>query len=267
MAVRGLSKDHAAARIARLRWHEERLLRCAIRMARMGYWESESADATGFWISPELADLYELETADGFVAVAMVRGRYLPESQALLEMSHAACWADGQSYAVQARLRRSDGTLCDCVVHGEPEFDALGQVRRVSGIVRDITEEATALRRVADSEQRLADFVSTASDWCWESDAAHRLLPYPRLISGNDAFQTVAAGGRTRWEMAYAPEDEEAMARHRADMEAHRPFRDFTYTLVGQDGSRVSICTNGKPIFADDGTFSVIAAPPATSPN
>ena len=58
-----------------------------------------------------------------------------------------------------------------------------------------------------------------------------------------------------RWELAYAPEDEEAMARHRADMEAHRPFRDFTYTLIGQDGSRVSIRTSGKPIFAEDGAF------------
>nr|WP_229170391.1 bifunctional diguanylate cyclase/phosphodiesterase [Bradyrhizobium altum] len=140
-------------------------------------------------------------------------------------------------------------------MHGEPEFDARGQVRRVSGIVRDVTEETSALRRLTESEQRLADFVSTASDWCWESDAAHRLLPYPKSLAGNAAFQTVASGGKARWELAYAPEDGEAMARHRADMEAHRPFRDFTYTLIGQDGSRVSICTSGKPIYADDGSF------------
>ena len=38
-------------------------------------------------------------------------------------------------------------------------------------------------------------------------------------------------------------------------MEAHRPFRDFTYTLIGKDGSRVSICTSGKPIYAEDGSF------------
>ena len=152
-------------------------------------------------------------------------------------------------------VRRSDGSLLDCVVHGEPEFDASGQVRHVSGIVRDVTEETSALRRLAESEQRLADFVSTASDWCWESDAAHQLLPYPKLLNGNAAFQTVASGRRARWELAYAPEDGEAMALHRADMEAHRPFRDFTYTVIGEDGSRVSICTSGKPIFANDGAF------------
>jgi len=220
----------------------------------MGYWESQSAAATDFWISPELAVLYEFETDDGFIPIATVRERFLPESRKVLEEHYAACWAWGQPYAVQTRLRRSDGSLLDCMVHGEPEF-ADGQVRRVSGIVRDVTEETSALRRLAESEQRLADFVSTASDWCWETDTAHRLLPYPKLLDGNAAFQTVASGGKARWELTYAPEDAEAMARLRADMEAHRPFRDFTYTVIGQDGSRVSICTSGKPIFAHDGAF------------
>jgi diguanylate cyclase (GGDEF)-like protein/PAS domain S-box-containing protein len=224
-------------------------------MARMGYWESQSADATDLWISPEFAVLYEFQTDDGFVPIATVRQRFLPESRKVLDEHYAACWKWGQPYAVQTRLRRSDGSLVDCVVHGEPEFDPSGRVRNVSGIVRDVTEETSALRRLADSEQRLADFVSTASDWCWESDAAHRLLPYPKLLDGNSAFQTVASGGKARWELAYAPEDAEAMARHRADMEAHRPFRDFTYTVIGEDGSRVSISTSGKPIFAGDGAF------------
>ncbi|MGY3444372.1 EAL domain-containing protein [Bradyrhizobium sp. USDA 4473] len=255
MAARKLSQGQAPTREARRRWHEERSLRCAIRLARMGYWESQSATATEFWISPELAAFYQFETVDGFVSIAEVRERYLPESRKVLESHYAACWAEGRPYAVQTRLRGSDGSLLDCVVHGEPDFDARGQVRRVSGIVRDVTEETSALRRLAESEQRLADFVSTASDWCWESDAEHRLLPYPKSLAGNAAFQTVAAGRKARWELAYAPEDAEAMAQHRADMEARRPFRDFTYTLIGQDGSRVSICTSGKPIYADDGSF------------
>ncbi len=221
----------------------------------MGYWESRSVAATDIWISPEFAVLYEFETDDGVIPIAEVRARFLPESRKVLDAHYAACWAWGQPYAVQARLRRPNGSLLDCVVHGEPEFDPSGRVRHVSGIVRDVTEETSALRRLADSEQKLADFVSTASDWCWESDAEHRLLPYPRSLDGNAAFQTVASGGKARWELAYAPEDAEAMALHRADMEARRPFRDFTYTIVGEDGSCVSIRTSGKPIFATDGAF------------
>ena len=74
---------------------------------------------------------YEFETADGLMPIATVRERYLPESRKLLEAHYAACWAEGLPYAVRTRLRTSDGRLLDCVVHGEPEFDALGQVRRV----------------------------------------------------------------------------------------------------------------------------------------
>ena len=162
----------------------------------MGYWESHSAAATDVWISPEFAAFYEFETRDGFIPIAAVRERYLPESRKVLEAHYAACWAEGQPYAVQTRLRRSDGSVLDCVVHGEPEFDARGQVRRVSGIVRDVTEETSALRRLAESEQRLADFVSAASDWCWESAPDHRLLPYPKSLPGNAAFQLI---GGTRF--------------------------------------------------------------------
>ncbi len=64
------------------------------------------------------------------------------------------------------------------------------------------------------------------------------------------------------------PRTAEGMARHRADMEAHRPFRDFTYTLIGEDGSRVSICYQRQTHLRRRWqAFSAIAARPATSPS
>ncbi|MFC0240449.1 sensor domain-containing protein [Rhodopseudomonas telluris] len=224
-------------------------------MARIAYWETYSAAATEFWMSPEFASLYDFETVDGAIPIAAVRDRQLAEGRDVLLAQYLACWTEGRPFAVEAKLLKADGSQLDCVVHGEPEFDSNGQVQRVFGIIRDITPETSALRLLAESEQRLADFVSTASDWCWESGPDHRLLPYPKSLDGNDALQTVASGGKARWELSYAPEDADAMALHRADMEAHRPFRDFIYTSIGNDGSRICINTSGKPIFADDGTF------------
>jgi diguanylate cyclase (GGDEF)-like protein/PAS domain S-box-containing protein len=224
-------------------------------MARVGYWESYSAAATDFWVSSEFASLYEFQRVDGSIPIAAMQERHPPESRNVLEAHYSACWTAGRPFAVQTKIRKADGSLLDCIVHGEPEFNLSGQVQRVSGIVRDVTLETSALHRLAESEQRLADFVSTASDWCWESGPDHRLLPYPKSLDGNVALQTVAAGGRARWELPYAPEEEASMACHRADMEAHRLFRDFVYTSVGNDGSRIIIRTSGKPIFVDDGSF------------
>ncbi len=171
MAARRLSQGQPLTQAARRHSHEERLLRRAIGMAHMGYWESQSADAADFWISPELAAFYELETSDGFIPIACVRERYLPASRELLQAHYAACWSGGPAYAVHARLMKPDDRIVDCMVHGEPECDEHGRVQRVIGIVRDVTEETSVLRRLAESEQRLADFVSTASDWCWERNS------------------------------------------------------------------------------------------------
>ncbi len=253
MAVRRSSQAQANVRATPRRSQEE--LRRSIKMARMGYWITHSADPAFVWLSSELATFYELETRDGLVPVGKIRALFEPACHNILTAHHNACWDDGSAYTVQAQFRKPDGATIDCLVHGEALRDAQGRVRQVSGIVRDVTEETTTLRRLAESEQRLADFVSTASDWCWQSNAEHRMLPYPRMLDGNAAFQTVATGGKARWELSYAPEDEAAMRRHRADMEARRPFRDFSYTLIGDDGSRVSIRTSGKPCFAEDGTF------------
>src|ERR1700684_358089 len=98
-----LSQRQAPAPVARHRWHEERLLRCAIRMARMGYWGSQSADATDIWISPEFAVLYEFETDDGVIPIATLRARLLPEGRKVLDEHYAACWAWGQPYEAPAR--------------------------------------------------------------------------------------------------------------------------------------------------------------------
>ncbi|WP_322514914.1 EAL domain-containing protein [Rhodopseudomonas palustris] len=224
-------------------------------MARIGYWESYNAAATDFWLSPEVLSLYDLQTPHGSAPIAATRDRQPSERRDDLRAHYAACWTEGRPFAVETRLLKSDGSQLDCVVHGEPEFDSNGRVQRVFGVVRDVTQKTTARRLLAESEQRLADFVSTASDWCWESGPDHRLLPYPKSLDGNAALQTVASGGKARWELSFAPEEEGSMAQHRADMEARRPFRDFVYTSVGNDGSRISISTSGKPIFADDGTF------------
>ncbi|WP_293425174.1 putative bifunctional diguanylate cyclase/phosphodiesterase [Phreatobacter sp.] len=231
------------------------LLKRAMGIARMGYWQAATADSPNFWISPELAAMYEMKTDDGAVPILTVRGRYLAESRPIIAHAYEQCWRTGETYAVHGRFQRRCGEIIDYMVHGEAERDEDGGIRRVSGIVRDVSEEMRAMRRMAESEQRLADFVATASDWCWESDSEHRLLPHAIHDGSFSAIQMVAAGGKPRWELSFLPEDRDAMAAHRADMEAHRPFHDFTYSVTGADGSCVTIRSSGKPNFDASGVF------------
>jgi diguanylate cyclase (GGDEF)-like protein/PAS domain S-box-containing protein len=234
---------------------EAGLLKRAMAIAGMGYWQSAGPDSKTLWISPELAALYGIATTDGIIAVADVRARYLGTAAADLNRGLLLCWSDGLPYRVEGQYRHPDGQVIDLSVHGEAERDAAGRVVAVSGIVRDVSEEKAVLRSFAASEQRLADFISTASDWCWQTDADHRLLPNALPDEINTAIQTIAAGHVARWDLPYLPEDHEAMARHRADMEAHRPFRAFTYSLISPSGDKATIRTSGKPVFDENGTF------------
>jgi C4-dicarboxylate-specific signal transduction histidine kinase len=62
--------------------------------------------------------------------------------------------------------------------------------------------------------------------------------------------------GRTRWEVASDYETEsEKWRRHRQTLDSHRPFRDFVYSLINENGSQVYVRSSGKPVFDVEGRF------------
>jgi diguanylate cyclase (GGDEF)-like protein/PAS domain S-box-containing protein len=249
------TRSHGVRQDAVSSAREAALLKRAMAIARMGYWRSAGPGHPTLWISPELSDMYGLATRDGFLPVAEIRARFLGTAPEELARGLACCWQDGTPYSVHVQYRHPLGQTVDFAVHGEAERDATGAITGISGIVRDISEEQAALRSVTDSEQRLSDFIGTASDWCWQTGPDHRFLPLALPSERNSAILTIADGGLARWELPIVPEHREAMQRHRADMENHRPFRDFVYTVVGPGGECATIRSSGKPVFDELGVF------------
>jgi diguanylate cyclase (GGDEF)-like protein/PAS domain S-box-containing protein len=234
---------------------EESLLKRALDIARMGYWQAESPDSSTFWISPELAAMYQLETDEGRVAIQAIRDHYLGQAPEELARVYRQCWQVGEAYCVHGGYQRPDGTRLQFAVHGEAERDENGHVIRVSGIVRDITEETEVLKRVAASEQRLTDFVTTASDWCWETGPDHRFMALHEREGEPTGIKRVDIAGRTRRDLPVVPEDRERMDRHFEDILDHKPFRDFIYTVIAADGRRMTVRSSGKPVFDAGGIF------------
>jgi PAS domain S-box-containing protein len=106
------------------------------------------------------------------------------------------------------------------------------------------------------SEQRFRDIAETAADWIWESDRAHRFTYFSgtELVSGSVGAPT--ALGKTRWEYAGVDvEQDEHWRRHKADLDAHRPFRGFRYSIPSDEGRLIHCAVNGKPIFDEFGEF------------
>jgi PAS domain S-box-containing protein len=117
-------------------------------------------------------------------------------------------------------------------------------------VERAMAKAETAMRDAQHSEARFRDIVEVGSDWIWETDAQHRFT----LVAGAKRPK-VSLIGKARWEQEGAdPEKDEVWGAHKADLDAHRPFRHFRFTIKLHD-EQFHVCVNGKPVFDDDGSF------------
>jgi len=56
--------------------------------------------------------------------------------------------------------------------------------------------------------------------------------------------------GRTRWEVAGAdPVTDEPWVDHKAQLDAHEPFRYFRHQVDAPGGSQMHVSVSGKPVF------------------
>jgi len=111
---------------------------------------------------------------------------------------------------------------------------------------------------LASSEKRFLDVAERASDWFWE------MGPDLRFTYLSDRFfevsgvqpETMIGSRRTRHPNTIGNNTEDMKwNRHVADLEAHRPFREFEYSLKTSDNRILHVSVSGVPLFGTDGTF------------
>jgi PAS domain S-box-containing protein len=126
----------------------------------------------------------------------------------------------------------------------------------------DITERRQAELALKESEQRFRDLADAASDWFWETDENLRFSYFSERFETMCGVSPEHLLGKTRRELLAANDkvvDEDTTLAdwqdHLADLEAHRPFRNFTHSRIQNDGKVIYVSISGKPVFDDNGNF------------
>ncbi|MFM7344838.1 MAG: PAS-domain containing protein, partial [Tagaea sp.] len=173
------------------------------------------------------------------------------ESGSMEGLGDLGAWLDaserrGRRTGVPYELRMKDGK----VIEGTRRATAEGG--RVA-VYRDVTAARRTLKLLADNEVRFRDFAQVTSDWFWETDAGHRLafVSDPRGRLGRDP---AAMLGRALADLV-AEGDGAAPASLLADLDAHRPFRDFVHPIARADGALEWVSVSGIPVFDERNRF------------
>ena len=125
----------------------------------------------------------------------------------------------------------------------------------IATISTDITERKAAEEALKESEAKFKSFAEMASDWFWEMDEELRFSYFSGRYYELTGRKPENIIGKTRRDFANESVDSEKWQKHFADLDACRPFRNFTYHHTTATGEILYVSTSGDPAFDDDGVF------------
>ncbi len=140
-------------------------------------------------------------------------------------------------------------------ISGRPRRDAAGRLIGYEGVGRDITERKRAHERLRASEQRWTLMAGLASDYYWETDAQHRMLPLRPEVARRFGPMAEPLEGRTPWDAYPDAMSQERWDEHRADIAARRPFRGVEMDIEAPGGGLRIVSLSGVPRFDGKGRF------------
>jgi len=161
--------------------------------------------------------------------------------------------ANGRVWKGEIKNRAKNGSIYWVETTITPYTDASGKVVKYVSLRNDITARKTAEADLLTSQQRFRDIAEISSDWIWECNEDLCFIYLSESFTQVTGIPIDQVLGKSREELGRNTDAD--WASHLADLNARRPFRDFTYTLGQNTDQPKHVAISGKPIFDSTGTF------------
>lgn len=124
-----------------------------------------------------------------------------------------------------------------------------------NALIQSNSELMQQKQALEQNEERFRDFATSASDWLWEMDEDLRYSYFSDQLEQITSWRIKDVISKKRQEIGPMDLDEKVWKQHLDDLENHRPFTNFSYSVINPDQKKMWIQISGKPVFDKAGNF------------
>jgi PAS domain S-box-containing protein len=250
LANRRRLTEELATALRRVEADEEKLA-LASQIASVGYWRRELRTGHAEWSDHAYA-MHGLAPGAGVPdAIAM----YHREDQPLILAALERAGRDGEPFEMTARLLRPDENAERIMrFTGQAERGPEGGIRALFGVIRDVTEEQAALRRIEESEAGYRLLAEYATDIVIKVDAQDRIL-YASPAVRRYGYEPDSLIGRAGYELVHPDDFKKSRAIIDELLKGAQPDakRDRSYRLRTAAGDWAWVESNRSVVRDSDG--------------
>lgn len=187
--------------------------RIAVESAHLGVFEWHITDDRAVWENDRPYEIFGRDPNLGPVGrEEFIRDFIVPEDRAAFESQSASDAISGNRVTWTLRIRRPSGEVRWIEITGNVSRDEQDTPTRMLGVVRDITDRATAEAVIRESEERFRSLANAMPQLVWTANSRGVVTYYNSQAQKYSGIVRDDAGA-WRWEPLVHPDDVEATIR------------------------------------------------------